>query len=136
MSHLSKNQLFGVFSCAAGVITAVAVYVQPAGPGAPAWVAYSACLAFVIAGLVILAKESASGGLYRWAAALLLVAVAIPPNWVAFGPGTRICSGSVGLFDFSGPGISCRLAFGIGGACMAAVAVWAIRMAWASENAG
>ncbi len=135
MVSQNRNRVVGVFCCVVGALTALAIYARPERLHAPAWLAYMACAAFVLAGLVILAMESKHKALYRWAVAALLVAMAVPPNWIAFGPGERRCSAAIGFVRFISGAVACRIAFAIGGVIVAAMAVWAIRMALRGEDA-
>lgn len=49
--------LVGCLCTLAGVATAIGIYWHPDQLNVPAWVAYAACLAFVMAGLSVLARE-------------------------------------------------------------------------------
>lgn len=100
----------------AGGIAAAMIYRQPDQLHAPAWVAYTACAAFVLAGLAIIADGTGA--------------------WVAIGAGVRDGSVSVPFFGTVGSELLCRGAFGLGAVIVAALLVWVVLRALRQENGG
>ena len=89
----------------------------------PAWLGFVAGGVFVVAGLAVIVGP----GRPIWNGLLALVTLAglaALGNWIAFGVGARVCSGSI-LFwasnDLAGWG--CRLPFGVGAVITDAVAL-------------
>lgn len=113
--------LVGLLFVASGIFPMLAAF--DIGPlrqediNGPPWLGFAAGGTFVVAGLAIIAGPQAplANGLF---AVLALAGLASIGNWVAFGFGERVCSGSISLpwlwgeSDFSGLG--CRIPFGIG----------------------
>ena len=96
------------------------VYLHPEQLNAPAWVAYSAAAAFLLAGLLLLAASSNAARSQAWLGVVLLVALILPAVWVAFGSGARDCTISLPWLKFVSQAL-CRSAFGIGAALGVAV---------------
>lgn len=117
-----------------GIGVGLAVWWQPQGLRAPAWVAYAAASSFVFAGLALLARSGS-----RWnsvLAAFTAAGLLVPATWVALGPGPRECTFSVTFFEGVAPGAVCRLAFGIGALGLAVVLVALLVRAGRSGRAG
>jgi len=62
----SSAGLIGSLCAAAGIAAAAGIHWHPEQLNVPAWVAYAACLAFVFAGLSVIAREFALGRLASW----------------------------------------------------------------------
>ena len=94
-----RTQLIGgVAAVAVGLIVAYMIHGHPEELRAPAWVAYLAGSAFVLAGLSLLAGAFAAIWLQRWlgiAVALSMLGISL---WVAFGSAERGCSVSISFF--------------------------------------
>jgi hypothetical protein len=118
----------------AGGLTAAMIYRRPGQLHAPAWVAYTACAAFVFAGLAIIADGTALRRTHAWPVACT-TALLVPGAWVAFGPGVRRCSVSLPFFSTVGSELRCRGAFGLGAVIVAAMLVWVVLRAVRRENA-
>ena len=110
-----RTQLIGaVAAVATGLVIGVMVHVHPEGLRAPAWVAYAAASAFVLAGLCLLAGAPGSARLQRWLGIAVTLPLLAVGSWVAFGPGERACSMSIPFLDSVAPEALCRGAFGAG----------------------
>ena len=131
-----KRLLGGFLSAVAGALTAVMIYRYPEQLHVPAWVAYSACSAFVFAGLTIIAYEPRLRRTHAWLVVACTVALLVPGTWVAFGPGVRECSVSIPFFSTTGSELLCRGAFGLGAFTVAAILVWVVLRALRQQNAG
>jgi hypothetical protein len=125
-----RTQVVGAaISITIGLTAVILIYLHPENLRAPAWVAYAAGCAFVLAGLCILAGAFEMVWLWRWlaiAAAVSLLAISV---WVAFGAGARECSVSPAFLRRLAPQLVCRGAFGVGAALVALFIVVAIRRA-------
>jgi hypothetical protein len=119
----------GGLSVAAGLFCASMIYLHPGQLGAPAWVAYFACAAFVSGGAAILGRELQLPLLNAWLPVAVLFTMLIPGAWIAFGSGSRECGVSLPVLDFAGAEALCRGAFGIGAIIVAGMLIWAIRCA-------
>ena len=104
------------------------IYFQPQQLNAPAWVAYAAASAFLLAGLQVLAGTEKAGPLQDWLAVALILALLLPGAWVAFGGGNRQCEVTLPFIAFTSEG-SCRVAFGVGALLGLAVFMLFIRRA-------
>ena len=136
MSDRRKRLLGGSLSAMVGALTAALIYRYPEQLHAPAWVAYTACSAFVFAGLTIIASESPLRRIHAWLVVACMGALLVPGAWVAFGPGVRECSVSVPFFSHVGSELLCRGAFGLGTLIVAALLVWVVLRALRQQNAG
>lgn len=95
----------------------------------PPWLGVAAGGVFVLAGLMLLAGERLRGHPLSWVLTFLVFAAfAAIGNWIAFGPGSRECSGSFTAFLFTRTRAAaeweCRIAFGIGACIMNGVLLW------------
>lgn len=125
--------LFGLLFVASGVFPMLAAFdIGPLGREdiqGPPWLGFVAGGIFVAAGLAIIAGPRALlvNSLF---AILALAGLAALGNWVAFGAGERVCSGSLALpwlwgeGDFSG--LACRIPFGLGAVITDAFLCWMI----------
>ena len=108
----SSRIVGGRLAVAAGSGVAALIWLQPQQLQAPAWVAYVAAAAFVLAGLAILARTGSR--LNALFVALTAAALVVPGGWVAFAPGSRECSFNLPFLEGMAPGAVCRVAFGLG----------------------
>ncbi len=125
--------LIGLLFVASGIVPMLAAFdIGPLGREdiqGPPWLGFVAGGTFVAAGLSIIAGPRAAllGSLF---AVLALAGLAALGNWVAFGAGERVCSGSLSLpwlwgeSDFSG--LACRIPFGLGALITDAFLCWMI----------
>ena len=125
--------LFGLLFVASGIFPMLAAFdIGPLGRAdiqGPPWLGFVAGGTFVAAGLAIIAGPRALlvNSLF---AILALAGLAALGNWVAFGAGERVCSGSLALpwlwgeGDFSG--LACRIPFGLGAVITDAFLCWMI----------
>jgi hypothetical protein len=118
---------FGIFIVAAGFRL---VDLQPARD-VPHWIVAVAGAVITLAGVAILLPQKPSRA-HDVIGALLLSGFALIGLWVGFGPGERAFStrASAGAVSIGVPGEGewpGRLAFGLGGVLVAAMAVWAWR---------
>ena len=113
--------LIGLVLFAAGVLPILAAFdLGPLGRAdinGPPWLGFVAGGIFVAAGLAVIAgpQSPLARGLFG---ILTLAGLAAIGNWIAFGAGKRVCSGSISLpwlwseGDLSG--LACRIPFGLG----------------------
>lgn len=122
------NTVMGLITLGAGVLLAAVIYFNPEQLRAPAWVAYTACAVFALAGALMLITRFDVPRLKAWLPVALLIALMTPGAWVAFGPGERECETST-LFAVGDNEAWCRGAFGFGTLVMAGFVFWAGRRA-------
>jgi hypothetical protein len=96
----------------------MAVHGKPS-PGVPQWVAYAACAAFLLAGVVLSAQAFGFASVAKWVAPLIVVALGGIVTWIGFAPGERECASSFTFFGLGGGVSSCKPAFAI-----AAILIW------------
>ena len=123
----SQFKVMGLAMVAAGALTAAMVSAHPESLRAPAWVAYAACCAFILAGCSSLARAYRRDRLALGVVCLMLAALTAIPAWIGFWPGARQCGGVAGGFAFMASGAACRTAFGAGAVVMGAMLVAALR---------
>jgi hypothetical protein len=111
------------------------VYLEPQQLKAPAWVAFTACGAFGLAGLCLIAQATGATRTQNWLGVALSLALVLPGLWVAFGPGERECTVSLPFLQFVSTAV-CRGAFGIGAALGVVVLVLYARHAIARQRDG
>jgi hypothetical protein len=110
-----REQLIaGLAAMAIGTLVSALIYFHPEGLRAPAWVAHVAALAFVFAGLCLLAAAFRKASLQRWLGIVVTVCLLTVSIWVAFGPGERECSMSLPFVQSIAPDVVCRGAFVVG----------------------
>lgn len=134
MRKRSSAGVIGSLCVAAGIAAAAGIYWHPEQLNVSAWVAYAACLAFVFAGLSVVAREFALQQLALWLVVAFMAALVLTAMWVAFGPGSRECSVSFSEFSGFGSDWLCRGVFGFGALVGAALLVWLFRRALGSHN--
>lgn len=123
----------GLVFVAAGILPMLAAFdIGPLGRediNGPPWLGFVAGGIFSAAGLAVMAgtRFPLVGNLFG---VLALAGLAAIGNWIAFGVGTRVCTGSLSLpwlwgeGDFSG--LACRIPFGLGALITDAFLCWAI----------
>ncbi len=119
---------WGLALTAVALLLAFLIYTQPQNLHAPAWVAYTAAGAFFLGGLSLIAAAARASGLQNWLAVALVVALAVPGIWVAFGPGERKCIVALPFLEWSSE-VICRAGFGVGALIGVGVVVLYIRHA-------
>jgi len=125
-----RTQLIGaVIAIASGLTAGVLIRLHPEGLHAPAWVAYVAASAFVLAGLCLVAGAFAQAWLLRWLGIAVTLSLLAVSSWLAFGPGERTCSMSIPFFRALAPDALCRGAFGLGAILVALLLVLVVRRA-------
>jgi cytosine/uracil/thiamine/allantoin permease len=90
------------------------IHLHPEGLRVPAWVAYVAAAAFVLAGLCLFAGALEIDWLQQWLGIAVTLSMLVVSLWIAFGPGERECSMSIPFVQTVAPDALCRGAFGIG----------------------
>lgn len=93
----------------------------------PPWMAFAAGGVFVAAALAVM-----TGGRMPWLAEFMALAILVGfaaiGNWIAFGPGVRVCSGGMSVGGLGGEGgmsgLSCRIPFGLGAVIVNGLMVW------------
>ena len=111
----------GLAAIAAALVIAVMVATHPEELRAPAWVVYVAASAFGFAGLSLVAGLFQAVRLQHWLVVAVTLSMFSVSAWVAFGPGERACSMSIGMFGMVPADMVCRGAFGIGALLMALI---------------
>ena len=110
-----RTQLIGaVAALATGFVVGFMIHAHPEGLRVPAWVAYVADSAFVLAGLCLLAGAIEVNWLQRLLGIAVALSLFVVSLWVAFGPGERECSMSIPFLQTVAPDALCRGAFGVG----------------------
>ena len=112
------------------------IHLHPEGLKAPAWVAYAAAAAFVLAGVSLIAGARGAGSLQRWLGVFICLALFSISAWIAFGPGPRACTMSIGFLERAASEMVCRGAFGIGALLVALLTGLGIHRAvrWSSSR--
>lgn len=125
--------LAGLALAVVGAALALLALLHPAGLRTPAAIVYSAALAFVIAGWILVARAHNHELLKAWLPVALLACMVTPALWLAFGSGRRGCtmtslSGVLRLLGL-GPDLPCRIGFGIAAIVGVALVLLALRQA-------
>lgn len=132
MQANSQGYSFGVVAILAGLATATLIYLHPEQLRVPSWVAYSACMAFVLAGWALLAQSSSARRYYRWMVVALIGTMLVPPLWAAFGASAQTCSAAIVGIVFFPSDVACRVVWGVSAAFLFVFLFWSIR--WAMEK--
>jgi len=114
MSPRAAQWAGGLAALVAGLVVCLLVYRHPEGLNAPAWVAYAAGSAFVLAGLAMLAAALDATQLQGVLGLAIVVCLLAIAAWVVFGPGERACPMSFTLLHADIGDALCRGAFGLG----------------------
>lgn len=133
MPSSTPGRYSGVIAILAGVSTAALIYLHPEQLRVPGWVAYSACAAFVLAGLALMAQASSPA--YRWLVVVLLVAMLAPPLWAAFGTSSQTCAAALFGIVFIPSEFACRVVWGASSLLLFAILVLAVRWAMTRPDA-
>ena len=130
-----RTQLIGaVAAVAIGLLVAFMIRLHPEGLRAPAWVAYVAASAFVLAGLCLFAGAVEMNWLRGWLGIAVTLSMLVVSLWIAFGPGERECSMSIPFAQTVAPDALCRGAFGIGALLVALFVGLLVRRALSSGS--
>ena len=130
-----RTQFIGaVVSVAAGLAVGFMIHLHPQGLRVPAWVAYVAAAAFVLAGLCLLAGAMEIPRLQQWLGIAVTLSMLVVSLWIAFGPGERECSMSIPFVQTVAPDALCRGAFGIGALLVALFVGLLVRRALSSGS--
>lgn len=125
-----------VAAVAVGLVIGFMIHLHPEGLRVPAWVAYVAASAFVLAGLCLLAGATEVNWLQRWLGIAVTLSLFVVNLWIAFGPGERECSISIPFLQTVAADALCRGAFGIGALLVALFLGLLVRRAiWSSSKA-
>lgn len=136
MPSRNQGQSAGVIAIVAGLATATLIYLHPEHLRVPAWVAYSACMAFVFAGVALLTQAGTGRRGYRWLIVALLGSMLVPPLWAALGPSSQSCSAAVLGMVYVPSEAICRGLWGVSAVVLLALLIWSIRWAAAKPSAG
>jgi hypothetical protein len=136
MATISRRAHFiGVIvAVAAGLVVGFMIHLHPEGLRVPAWVAYVAAAAFVLAGLCLLAGALEIDCLQQWLGIAVTLSMLVVSLWIAFGPGERECSMSIPFVQTVAPDALCRGAFGIGALLVALFISLLVRRALSSGS--
>jgi len=116
-----------------GLLVGVLIHIHPEGLRVPAWVAYVAASAFVLAGLCVGAAVIGVAWLQRWLGVAVTLSLFVVSLWIAFGPGERECSMSLPLIQSIAPDALCRGAFGVGAILVGLFLVLVLRRSIATQ---
>ena len=136
MPSTSQARYPGVIAIAAGVLTAVPIYLHPELLLVPSWVAYSACGAFVLAGLALVAQSASRSVAYRWLVVALVGSMLIPPLWAAFGTSSQSCSAAILGSVFVPTEVACRAVWGVSSLFLIVIFIMSVRWAVRGSSAG
>ena len=129
MSPRGTQWTVGLASVLVGLAVCVLIYRHPEALRAPAWVAYAAASAFVLAGLCLLAIASDAPRVQSYIAAAILLCLLAICVWIAFGQGERACTMSFSFLHANVSDAICRGAFGIGALLVTLVLALMVRRA-------
>lgn len=116
--------------------TATLIYLHPEYLLVPSWVAYSACMAFVLAGWALIAQTCFGQQRYRWLIVALVVTMLVPPLWAAFGASSQTCSAAIFGIVFVPSDVVCRVGWGVSAVVLIVLVIWSIRWAMVKPNSG
>lgn len=111
---LKAQLIAGWASLAMGLFAGAMIHLHPEGLRAPAWVAYAAAGGFVLAGASLLAGALGGVWLQRWLGVVICLTLFSISFWIAFGPGARECTMSLGFLERAASEALCQGAFGVG----------------------
>lgn len=109
----------------------------PSSDQTPEWLAIPLATFFLLMGLlVLLADHERLAWLHKLMIWMLVICLAIPFNWVAFGEGERQFGGTsfiIGIFTGDAPGeMEGRIAFGLFGLLLDVLVLW-MPLRWLKE---
>ncbi len=127
------NLVLGLVVIGFGVFPVLAAFdIGPLGTkdiNGPPWLGIAAGGVFVVAGLILMLGESFPL-LKNLLGVLIVVGLAALGNWIAFGVGDRVCTGTSFLFGFGSGAqysdLACRIPFGFGAVIIDAFLFYAI----------
>jgi hypothetical protein len=119
-----ENLLWGLALILLSLFLGYMIYSRPEKLNVPAWVAYSAAAAFLLAGAQLVATAIGSRMAKGWLSVACVVAMWLPALWIAFGPGARTC---VATFSFLETGAICRTVFGFSALLVAGIITLFVR---------
>jgi hypothetical protein len=125
----ARNLYSGAVAVAAGVLTAVLIYVHPESLRVPRWVAYVACGAFVLAGFAVIAQSGGASVAYRWLVVGVIGAMLVPPLWAALGVSPPTCSAEVLGSLIIPAGVACRALWAVSSLLLAVIFIMVVRWA-------
>lgn len=119
------NIIIGLFFIAAGLFPTLATFnIGPLGVrdiNGPSWLGLASGGIFVAAGFIVMVGKSAPI-LRSFLGFFIVLGLTSISNWIAFGLGERVCSGSVSFFGLLSQGmhtdLACRIPFGFGAIIM------------------
>ena len=119
-----RQHYWGALLCAGiGLYLGHLVWSRQPGLRVPPGVGYLAAGAFLAAGANLLLQVRGLRKGQLVSALLLVVALVGIGGWIAFGPGSRRCEGSLGILSFLPSELICRTAFGAGAVLTVLIAV-------------
>lgn len=124
----SRATLAGYGGIIAGVFAAAMVTLYPEGLHSPAWIAYLASGAFVLAGGAVLARSHRRARLAHALVMMILAVMLVVELWIALGPGARECSGGVAGLSLMASERTCRTVFGLGAVLVTGMLGLAMRL--------
>lgn len=123
-----QSGVWGAVLIALGCGLSRLISTQPELLRAPAWVAYTAAGAVLLAGCTLVATAAGAGGVVDVLGVLTTVALVLSGGWVAFGSGAPQCMGSLPLGIPLSDAV-CRGVFGVGTVIGAGVVMLFVRHA-------
>jgi hypothetical protein len=126
----------GLVFVALSVVLCLLIYYKPQQLNAPAWVAYSAAAAFLVAGLLMCASALNATRTQAWLGVALLGSMVLVTIWVAFGSGERQCTISLLGLELVSTDLFCRTALGVGAIIVVGILALFIRYAIGRQRGG
>ena len=117
----------GAICCAIAIFIAYVVWSENPGLNTPPAIAYTAAGIFGAAGIALFLQAYGRERGSVLVVAGLLGAMAVASGWMALGPGTRECMGSIGFFSFGSGQLACRGVFALSAILIGGIAVVAAR---------
>ncbi len=117
----------GVVCCLIASFIAYVVWSENPGLNTPPVIAYTAAGIFGAAGIALFLQAYGRERGSVLVVAGLLGAMAVAAGWMALGPGTRECMGSIGFFTFGSGQMACRGVFAASAILTGGIAVMAAR---------
>ena len=126
-----QRVFLGLVVAALGLGLTLLVGVNPEATKNPLLVIECLSGAIGLSGLAIGLWSSRRRGPYRWAVSGAVACGLVIPAWIAFGPGSRVCTRR---FAAMGTELECRIAFGIAAIGLFVLLVVSVRHALAARN--
>jgi len=117
----------GVVCCLIASFIAYVVWSENPGLNTPPAIAYTAAGIFGAAGIALFLQAYGRERGSVLVVAVLLGAMAVAAGWIALGPGTRECMGSIGFFSFGSGQLACRGVFALSAILTGGIAFMAAR---------